>query len=257
MLRKAWILIAVTGACADDPIYYAPAAPVLEVNAGGGAADAMVTIPLPIRAETAQELADRTERATSMGLTAADVPYVKLDDMSLSVEWTLRNLDDAEGIARVDMNGANEWWRFVPELFDLDVEDEEVQPPPPLVDGAPLEIGPLETRSGVMREDQIVEAAIDLELMGRAGIAPPNVLLDVNEDTQEFTDMASGAMIPRELFAGFVELEVRFSATTHMVLEFAVRIRDHRGLMHDELGAGPPEEMQPFMPVDLAPPAPP
>ncbi len=255
-LLSCAVLAVVAAGCADNPTYFNPESPVLEVNAGGGAAAAMATIPLPIRLETQDEEDERTERTTSLGLPEGSIPYVKLADMTISVEWTLRNLDDAPGIARVDMNGANEWFRFVPELFDLDEDEEDVQPPPPLVDGAPLQIGPNETRSGVIREDNVREAAIDLELMSRAGMDVIVALLNVNEDTEVFTDTVSGAEITEDLFAGLVEVDMRFSATTHMVLEYSIRIRDHRGLLHDDLGAANAAELAVFDIVDLAPPAP-
>jgi len=40
------------------------------------------------------------------------------------------------------------------------------------------------------------------------------------------------------------------------VLEFSIRIRDHRGLLHDDLGTADPAELAVFDIVDLAPPAP-
>jgi hypothetical protein len=265
--RNALAVVAAIGAalgavgaagCSNDPVYINPEIPVLEVNAGDmGAGQAMSVVLLPVVPETMDDLDERQRVADDLGVPLDSIPYVKLEDMAVSIEWTVRNLEDQEGIARVDMTGANEWFRYVPELFDLDVEDEEVQPPPPLVDGPPLIIPPNGTISGVIREDQIVEGAVDLELMGRAAYDPIVALLDVHEDTMEFLDMTSGVMIPRHLFAGFVELEMRFSATRHMVLEFSVRVRDHRGLLHDELGIGAqPGDLAEFAPVDLAPPAP-
>lgn len=257
LLPTAAALLAPAAGCADDPVYVTPPTPVLEVNAGDmGAPTAMRTVALPIRVETDDDVADREARAAELGVPADSIPYVKLGDMDVSIEWTLRNLDDAPAVARIDVNGANQWWRFVPELFDIDEDEDEVQPPPPLVDGPPLQLEPLETRSGVVREDQLVEAAIDLDLMSRAGADPVVVLLGVDEDTPSLVDSTTGVTLPRDVFAGLVELELRLSGTAHLVLEFTVRVRDHRGLLHDQLGAAPPDELAVFTPADLMPPMP-
>ena len=51
------------------------------------------------------------------------------------------------------------------------------------------------------------------------------------------------------------ELDLVFKPDHHMVLEFAVRVRDIRGIMDDLLLSAPPGELTQFMPMAYAGPA--
>jgi hypothetical protein len=180
------------------------------------------------------------------------VPFVKRDDLEISVEWTVKNLSDADGVARVQMNGANEWFSYNPIAFVVDVEDED--PPPPLSGDVPMEIAAGDERSGVYREDQLAEASLDLELITRGGLTPFAAVLDIQEDMDEMTD-AAGMTVPSDAFAGLVRVDMILIADRHMVLEYSVRVRDHRdpGLLHEELLDAPPEELQPLAPAEFVP----
>lgn len=64
--------------------------------------------------------------------------------------------------------------------------------------------------------------------------------------------MPIGDPIPREAFAEITRIDLVFKPTTHMVLEYDVRIRDLRGIMHDLLLTAvtdKPGELQTFMPA--------
>jgi len=241
--------------CSSDPRYIAPQ-DALEVNATDGAGSAATTIVLPIRLEKQEELDERQQIADDLGLTLADIPYVKADDMDVSIEWTLRNLEETDGVAFVDVNGANEWYRYVPDAFVIDPTDPNEPPPPSLVEGIPLEIAGATTMSGVVREGQIREGSIDLELITRGAYNPVAAVLQVNEDITEFALGGTGPEIPEHLFAGMVQFDVNFAANRHMVLEFAVRVRDQRGILHDDLDQAPADELTQFAPADFAPPPP-
>jgi hypothetical protein len=262
-LLAALAACVVLPACTDDPQYVDPQMTV-EVDPATADPDAppvSVTIQLPIRLEdgTPEQnpvdpmLEDRTQIATDNMLGVDEVPYVRRDDMSVSIEWTIKNLEDAEGTARIHINGANEWFSYVPNNFVFDPEEDEE--PPPLLGDIPLIIGAGATVSGVFREDQLREAAIDLELITRAATNPFAAVLQIHKDSTEF--MAdTGTMIPDAAFAHMVQFEVAFIANRHMVLEFNVRIRDHRGILHDELLDAPLEELTVFTPAEFQPPPP-
>jgi len=242
--------LAIAGAgCGDDPRYLQPAE-ALEVNANDAASgQATASFTLPLRLERDEELERRGALEAELGVM---IPYARLDDLAISIEWTVKNLEQQAGIAFIGVNGANEWFAYVPALFVPEGED-DVAPPPPLMGGIPLEIGPGESRSGVMREDAVREAAIDIELITRGGVVATAAVLQVDEDTEEIVDIASGATIPKRAFAGIIRLDLVFTANRHMVLEYAVRVRDRRGLLHDELLAADPAELTAFEPVDFAP----
>ncbi len=243
---------AVAFGCTDDPIYVQSPAPI-EVGADGTTTTASGSLLLPIRLETTAEMEARTAVMTDLGVM---IPYVTRDDLELSVEWTVKNLSDADGVARVQMNGANEWFSYNPTAFLTGGEDEE--PPPPLTGDVPLEIKAGQERSGTFREDELAEAGLDVELITRGGFTPFAAVLDIQEDMDEMTD-AAGMSVPSEAFAGLVRIDMTLIADRHMVLEYSVRARDHRdpGLLHEDLFDAPPEELQPLAPAEFVPPPPP
>jgi hypothetical protein len=242
------LLVSCLGACADDPVYVQPAAALEVIPGQGEAAGVTAQLALPIRLETEAEAALRASRAADLGI---QVPYVTRDDLDLSLEWTIKNLEQEPGVARLQLSGANELFAYVPTAFVVDPDEEEE--PPPLAGNVPLDIPALGQRSGVIQEDLLAEASLDLELITRGGESPFAALLAVQESLDEIT--AAGAVIPRAAFASLVRFDLVFLADRHMVLEFAVRVRDHHDppLLHDELAAAPPGELTTFAPADFAP----
>lgn len=243
-------LAALAAGCADDPVYVqAPAG--LELVPGEGGDDALgvtAQLVLPVRLELEEEAAARADRAAALGV---DVPYVTRDDLDLSIEWTVKNLDAEPGVARILVNGANEYFAYVPSAFVTDPEDEEE--PPPLTGNVPLEVPGAGERAGVFQEDLLAEASLDLELITRGARSPFAAMLKTDEHRAEFD--AAGALVPREAFASLVRIDLTFVADRHMVLEYAVRVRDHRDppLLHDDLTDAPAEELTVFAPADFAP----
>lgn len=237
-------------ACTDDPIYVQSAVSI-EVGADGMPGAGTAQLMLPIRLELSDEASERADRAAELGV---EVPYITRDDFDLSLEWTVKNLSDANAVARIQVNGANEWFAYVPGAFVVDPDEEEA--PPPLLGDVPLEFGPGEVRSGVFREDELAEAALDLELITRGALNPFSAVLDVHEDIGSLD--VGGVAVPIADTAHLVRFDLILVADRHMVLEFAVRARDHRrpNLLHDELADAPPDELTTFAPADFAPAAP-
>ncbi len=237
--------------CTADPQYVQSPTP-LEANAPGSMVNtATAVFDLPLRLEREDELLERTELAAELGI---EVPYVKLGDLFVSIEWTIKNLEDSEGIARILVNGGNEYFYYVPLNFVVDPEEDEE--PPPLMGDIPLTIGPNATVSGVLREDTLREGSIDLELITRGALNPFAAVLQIHEDMTEFTDGA-GTTVPLAAFAGMIRYEVSFTANRHMVMEYAIRVRDDRGILHEELLDAPVEELTVFDPAEFTPPPPP
>jgi len=222
--------LAATTGCTDDPLYIQPVS-AIEVNAPGTMANtATVQLTLPVRALAdleADEIAERQALALELGVADADIPWPSREDIDVSIEWTIRNLEAVDGEARIDVNGANEYFEYVPALFVIDPD--EMEEPPPLMGDIPLQVPASSTITGVFREDQLQEASLDLELISRADptLTPFAALLAIHEDMQEFV-MTGGTTIPKELFAHLVRLDITLEGDRHMVMEFAVRVRDHR-----------------------------
>lgn len=208
---------------------------------------------LPIRLETPEEAMERTQLSAELG--GVVVPYVRLEDVAVSMEWTIRNLSDTDGTARVHVNGGNEQFYYVPANFVVDPEEDEE--PPPLMGDIPIVVPALGTHHGLFREDQVYEAALDLELITRGGINPFAAVLEQHDDVTETIDPATGATVPREAFGHLVQYDVSLEADRHMVLEFTIRVRDRRGILHDMLLEAPAGEATAFAPVEFIPPPPP
>src|SRR4026208_1260905 len=104
---RSFVLISVlaTG-CANDPVYMeCPDTPMdpmclrsieagMDDGMGGIIAEAKTRLRLPINLEKAKDNTARFARAAELGV---EVPYVKLGDIEVSVEWTITNLTDQEG----------------------------------------------------------------------------------------------------------------------------------------------------------------
>lgn len=246
------MIAAALAACGEDPSYIDSRA-LIEVGIpDSGITTATAQVFLPMRLERPNELMRRADLAALYGV---QVPYVKLEDIDVSLEWTVRNLSASDGTARVQMNGGNEWFYYVPLNFVIDPEEDEE--PPPLVGDIPLIVPAQGTLSGVFREDQLAEAARDLELITRGATNPFAAMLQPHVDVVSFPDSATGTEIPEQAFAHLVQYDVILEADQHMVLEFVLRVRDHRKILHDQLLDAPPAELTAFAPVAFVPPPPP
>lgn len=253
--------------CANDPVYL-PGPMALE--AGADDATGMTTTAsaqhvLPIRLEKAEEADARATRTAELGV---DVPYVKVGDIEISVEWTIRNLDMTNaGTATVQLNGANEAFAYDPTLIYLGDPD-EVPPAPGLAGDVPIRVEPGGTVAGLFREDQLREAAIDLDQITRANLNPFAAMLQVHKNVELIQPLSppmpgvdgymqtpEGDPIPREAFRQIIRVDLVFKPDRPMVLEYTIRVRDVRGIMHELLDAAvteAPDELTAFAPAAFA-----
>lgn len=256
-------------ACANDPLYL-PGPGRLEAGTEAMPV-ATAQLPLPIELETTVDAAVRAARAAEL---MVDVPYVKVGDLEVSVEWRIRNLTAEDGEARIQLNGANEYFSYEPALLAVGLDDDEPQPPG-LEGDIPIHVPAMGTVSGLFREDQLREASIDLDQITRGNVNPFRATLTTSKNLTEFAELApltfdangeplpqepTGVVYPREAFAQIVRVDLVFTPTRHMALDYTVRVRDVRGIMHELLDAAAveaPGELQTFAPATYTPPAPP
>jgi hypothetical protein len=256
-------LLTVVIGCANDPVYI-PAPMNLEggVDDGTGVlSEARAQLALPINTETAEDATKRAARTAALGV---DVPYVKVGDIEVEVEWTIKNLEAMDGDALVELNGANELFVYDPTLIVL--SDEEEAPPTPGLEGdIPIHIPANGSIGGLFREDQLREASIDLDQITRGNVNPFRAMLTVSKNADAFQPMSVydpnmpdvpqtpvGDPIPREAFRQLIRVDLVFKPTRHMVLEYTVRVRDVRGIMNELLLSAPPGELQAFAPQPFA-----
>jgi len=273
-------------ACTKDPVYVAapdqiqvpPATPIDPNNPNLAMASLDLPYDLAYLTEDPDYQRDRADRldAINAELTAAgdaaladdQYPLVRLDQLEIEIEWSIENLSDPPGQARIYVNGANQYFSYVPANFIVPAPPgaEQDPPPPPLSGDVPIDVPANGQLEGVFREDQLREAAIDLELITRGGINPFAALLSVHEDIENVLDvpyvpvdpdnpMPPTLSLPIEAFASFVRFDIGFEADQPMVLTYAVRVRETEPLLHDELLDAPANELMAFMPVEYVPPS--
>lgn len=267
-------IIVVPGACGTDPQYIQPPRG-LEVGTGMEGDEGVVTetLALPFdleRLNSVEYQRDRQQLLTELNarvdpdVTEDQLPLVRLDQLDVSIEWSIRNLSDQPGQARIRVNGGNQYYAYVPTAFVVDPEEDEE--PPPLLGNVPINVPAQGDVAGVYREDQLREAAVDLELITRGGLNPFAAMLNVHEDITSTADVpyvayppdqdpppAPPPPLPIEAFGQLVQIEMTFQADQHMVLEYTVRVRDPDDVLHDELLAADPAELMVFMPAPFAP----
>jgi hypothetical protein len=268
-------------ACANEPVYVASdPSQQLEVGtddpADEGTATTTLNLPFDATFLNGMDYAEtRTDLLTSINaeidpdITLDQLPLVRLDQIDVSIEWSIKNLDAEPGQAFIDINGGNQYFFYVPADFIIDPDDPDAQPPPPLAGHVPIDVPASGTVSGVFREDTMREAALALDLITRGTINPFQALLNNYEDITSSADVpfspypppepgdpvpAAPPPFPIEAFANLVRLDVTFSANQHMVLEYAVRVRDPDGVLHDELLGADPAELMVFTPAQYVPP---
>ncbi|HEU0029238.1 MAG TPA: hypothetical protein VFQ53_01310 [Kofleriaceae bacterium] len=263
-------LVGLAACSANDPIYL-PSPMNLEAGVDDGTGTLSVaksSLTLPITIEKAEDAATRAERTAALGV---DVPYVKVGDIEVSVEWTIKSLDtnddpadptDDDDLAFVDLNGANEAFAYDPSLIVLSTDD-DAPPTPPLEGNIPIHVPKGGTVSGLFREDQLREASIDLDQITRGNVNPFAATLTINKNADAFQPMTPydpanpdvaptpvGDPVPREAFRQLIRVDIVFRPTTHMVLEYTVRVRDVRGeMIHEDLFDAPAGELTAFAPA--------
>lgn len=254
MRRSLLAVVLFAGACTNDPVYL-PGEMPLEAGVDGMPSEVTASLQIPINLEKPEDATARMVRAVELGV---DVPYVKLGDIEVSVEWTLTNLDpEMEATARVQLNGASEYFAYDPAALALTDNNGDPLEAPGLDGDIPLHVPPLGTLSGTFREDALREASVDLEQMTRGNYNPFTATLTFSKNAPMIQPLdddgepdPNAIPIPREAFAQIVRIDLRFRADRHMTLEYTVRVRDVRGgMIPDELTAAPAGELTTFAPA--------
>lgn len=269
MLIGQSVLVMFAVGCANDPVYLpAPAS----IDAGetmdmdGNLLPGVSALVIPVLRETTTDAADRMQRQAKINAMAV-IPYIAVDDLQIEVEWTITNLTDKPGNAMVELNGANQFFRYDPSKIQLSTDREA--PKPPGLDGdVPLDIPANGKLSGLFTEDNVREAAVDLDQITRGRVNPFRATLTISKNVDQFAQLEpltfdmngdpnpqnpTGVMFPREAIPAMLELDIVFKPDRHMKLEYTVRVRDVRGdLLPDKLMAADMATLEPFTPADFS-----
>lgn len=183
---------------------------------------------LPLRRPTSADRQQLSDEEKKLGLPQR-VPWVGVRDLPLEILLTVTNQDMVPARAFVTLVGASEFGAYDPGAF-VDPTAEEQVPPPPLLGNAPIDLAPGETRQLVYREDDVAEAALDVEAIVRypsmpATSTPFKVLSHRSEDSNVgFENVPANDVTPQ-----LVELTIRLHSEQHVTCDYSVRVRDLHG----------------------------
>lgn len=249
-------------ACANDPQYIqAPTVLTATADMMGVVNQPIGALALPIKPESTADAQKRMALASQLGVA---VPYVKVGDLAVEIEWTIKNPDTMPGQAKVELNGGNELFYFDPKLVNLAAPNDREAPPTPGLQGdIPIDVPASGEVSGLFREDQVLEASIDLDMITRGNVNPFHAVLTINKNVDSFQPMTApmpanmnytqtptGPVVPRAAFAHMVCFQIVFKPDRPMTLEYTVRVRDIRGgLVHERGNHAPAGELVTFAPM--------
>jgi hypothetical protein len=212
------------------------------------------SLHVPVEPETA----DLTKARMALQATMPDgvvVPLYKVDQYDLSVEYTIKNLDAMDGQFKLQLNGANEAFSWDPSLI---VPAGDESPPAPALSGdIPISLQANGEYDGLFREDQVLEAAIDLDQISRGNVNMFAATLTVNKNDPSFQPLSAqmpppvgsdeppmqtavGPAVPRAAFRNFVRVDLVLEADTHMSIDFTLRVRPHVDDVINDMGMNAP-----------------
>ena len=204
---------------------------------------------LDFRAPAPDELAElRPDGSTPM----EQIPWIRRDDVELSVRYRLENRSDAPIRAFVLVDGATEFFDWNPiGFFGMGGgEDANEVPFPSLLGFFPLSLEPGEVREGEFREDDLREAMLDLDVLTRFCGGPFALLYNRSEvDPVGMEEVPEGAV-----FAGMGMVRMTLGATGPARLDYAIRVRDRSSRLFDANADNLRYDFvpEPFVPAALA-----
>jgi hypothetical protein len=236
-------LVVAAGCDSPNTPTYFPAMGPLGLEAGKmGAAEATATFPIPFRAPSDIERKILADEGARLKFT---MPWLRQDKVGVSVQYTLRNLADKSGTARITVNGSSEFanydvaaQRMAIAAMGLPQQQQDEIVIPSLIQPAPLRLEAGEVVSGVIREDDFAEAALDLDAIGRWMARPASVLINRSEVNPIGMEKVPQGLIVPALFRVYLTL----TASVPIRIEFTVRVRDGK----DQLLAGDAVEFKPM-----------
>ncbi|HEY0709229.1 MAG TPA: hypothetical protein VGG33_20635 [Polyangia bacterium] len=228
------VATALSSACGmNEPSYY-PAPNPVEVG-GPAMGDPFATVELPFRPPTAEQQMALGEESERLGFSA---PWLRTNRVGVSILYTVTNLGERTAQARLELDGASEFanydvvaLRAAQEAAALNNEDEvDILP---LV-GVRVVVEPGASVTGTIREDDLDEAALDLDALARFAAPPAAVLINASAKSRIGLDMLPANHLRPALFR--IRLALVAVTGGHLRLSFVVRVRDEGNQLLTEGG---------------------
>ena len=231
------LMLAGAGCSMNEPTYF-PAGTVIDLGGEPGTStEAFVTVELPFRGPTADEQMALADESQQLGFAA---PWLRTNRVGIAVLYTVTNLGPTTAQARLELDGASEFanydvvaLRAAAAAAAINNEDEiEVLP----LLGLRVIVEPGAHVTGVVREDDLAEVALDLDALGRFSAPAAAVLINASGTS----DIGLEMLPPRHLRPALFRLRVALVPLTgeHLRLQFVVRVRDEGGQLRDGGDAG-------------------
>ena len=217
--------LVLAAACqANNPTYFGPPG-ALEVGQEGSmatGATGAVTIQFRLPSNSEQQaLTDETRKS------GRQVPWLRADREALELIYTVTNLSKERGVAQIEIDGASELVSYDAAAMRaaaamLPPMQADMVTVLPLMAPTPLTVEPGESVTATVGEDDFAEAALDLDAIGRWMAVPAQVLINRSEMNPIGLERVPAKLVVPALY----RVNVSFSATRHMRLEFLLRVRD-------------------------------
>lgn len=224
----------------NTPVYFpAPVMPALVV-------DGVATMTGPPRIENGLTLQFRNptmqEQQSLDAQTAAlgfDVPWIQRDHVHIELTYQVTNTDSKAGMWNIGIDGANEYTKYDENIVAMTLGMGNNDPPQyiPLIPVTPQVLGPGQSISGTVREDDFNEAELDLYGIGK-WMSPFNAVLINNSQVNpigivNYVPPKPGFPTP-PVIPALIEIDVSFSADAAMKCDYDIRVRDDNNqLLHD------------------------
>lgn len=230
---------------AQDPIEVGGTDPATGM---GRPAAGSARVQIRFRAPSADDQAKLSSQSAGYGF---QVPWIKRSDVAIEVLYTVTNLDKKPGQAQVLLTGADEFTNYdtadvraaLEGGGEIVIGNEDVIVLPLINHVLQSQVLPGESVRGNFREDEIAEAELDLDAMGRWMAVPASVLINRSEVNPIGLEM----MPENEIVPAFQWVAVTFKANVHMKCEFLLRVRDGAGRLY-----GSDDTLWDPMPTDYA-----
>lgn len=238
MRVSLFLLIAVGGAACgvNNPTYFQPTMGAVESGQPDAGGEVTSVVTLPFRDPTDVESAKLDDDSNALGFRA---PWLRRDQVAISVEYTVTNLTDKDGRAQILVDGADEFTSYDRAAINAAIamqmlRDEDKPVVLSLIQGIPFAVPAGASKSGTIREDDFAEAELDLDAIGRWMATPASVLINFSE--------VNGAGLqkvpPAEVVPAMFRVAVTLASEQHMRLDFLVRVRDTKNRLLDLDHAG-------------------
>jgi hypothetical protein len=230
MSERSLIIVAAVAAAAaagcNEPTWLQPPR-ALETKAqmGGGFADDTMSYTIPLRRPSPDEQNVINDEQHALGL-AKPVPWVGVRDLAVEIPATVTNLGDAPARAFFTFVGGNEFGNYDPALF-VDPNQVDAVAPPPLLGNTPLDLPPHGSVEVLFREDQVAEAALDVEAIVRYPSMPPQSTPFKVLNTHSYVSRVGLEGVPaNDVIPQLIVLRPRLSADGDVRASWGVRVRE-------------------------------